>query len=267
MALQEAAIDLNGTELTLDADGDTTVTADTDDTIHFKIAGNDRITFTTGLIDIKNDGAQSAIRMYCESSNAHYAALTAPAHSDFSGNITVTLPATTDTLVGRATTDTLTNKTLTTPVIASLKPNGSTTLTMPAATDTLVGKATTDTLTNKTLTSPIVSGLALSDSSIVFEGSSANSFETTLTVTNPTADRTVTIPNETFKIASYSNKTVLDGDGSTTTLTVGSGYNVNQFVLSINGVRQEPTEDFTYSGTTITLDAAPASGDRVVVTY
>jgi hypothetical protein len=31
---------------------------------------------------------------------------------------------------------------------------GSTTLTLPAATDTLVGKATTDTLTNKTLTSP-----------------------------------------------------------------------------------------------------------------
>jgi hypothetical protein len=31
---------------------------------------------------------------------------------------------------------------------------GTTTLTLPAATDTLVGKATTDTLTNKTLTSP-----------------------------------------------------------------------------------------------------------------
>ena len=33
---------------------------------------------------------------------------------------------------------------------------GSTTLTLPAATDTLVGKATTDTLTNKTLTSPTI---------------------------------------------------------------------------------------------------------------
>ena len=64
--------------------------------------------------------------------------------------------ATDGSIVTESSTDTLTNKTLTTPVIASLKPNGSTTLTMPAATDTLVGKATTDTLTNKTLTSPKV---------------------------------------------------------------------------------------------------------------
>lgn len=60
---------------------------------------------------------------------------------------------------------------------------------------------------------------------------------------------------------------MLDGDGSTTTITVGSGYNVNQFFVTINGVDQEPTEDFTYSGTTITLDAAPGSGDRVVIRY
>ena len=105
------------------------------------------------------------------------------------------------------------------------------------------------------------------DGTIVFEGASNNSFETTLTVTDPTADRTITFPNETFKVASYANKATLDGDGSDTTISVAAGYDVDQFFVTINGIVQEPTEDFTYSGSTITLDAAPASGDRVVVRY
>lgn len=49
-------------------------------------------------------------------------------------------------------TQTLTNKTLTFPVIGTISNGG--TLTLPSTTDTLVGRATTDTLTNKTLTSP-----------------------------------------------------------------------------------------------------------------
>ena len=66
----------------------------------------------SGVIDLKNAGSQSYIRFYCESSNAHYAQLQAPAHDDFSGNTTLTLPISTDTLIGRATTDTLTNKSI-----------------------------------------------------------------------------------------------------------------------------------------------------------
>ena len=49
--------------------------------------------------------------MYCESSNAHYAALKAPAHSEFSGNIALVMPAVDDTLAGLAATQTFTNKT------------------------------------------------------------------------------------------------------------------------------------------------------------
>ena len=63
-----------------------------------------------------------------------------------------TLNATTYvTLTG---TQTLTNKTLTAPVIATISNTG--TLTLPTSTDTLVGRATTDTLTNKTLTAPVI---------------------------------------------------------------------------------------------------------------
>ena len=79
--------------------------------------GASGVSITQGAISIKNGGTQSYIDLYCESSNAHYARLQAPAHSAFSGNVTITLPAAATTLVGRTTTDTLTNKTLTSPDI------------------------------------------------------------------------------------------------------------------------------------------------------
>lgn len=59
-------------------------------------------------------------------------------------------------VVGTIDTQTLTNKTLTTPTIASILNTG--TLTLPTSTDTLVGRATTDTLSNKTLTNPLATG-------------------------------------------------------------------------------------------------------------
>ena len=51
-----------------------------------------------GAIKIKNGGTQSYVDLYCESSNAHYLRLQAPAHSAFSGNPTVTLPSSAGTV-------------------------------------------------------------------------------------------------------------------------------------------------------------------------
>ena len=62
----------------------------------------DDIELGGGVLAIKNTGAQSQARFYCESSNAHYAAIQAPAHADFSGNVVLTLPATTGNLVTSA---------------------------------------------------------------------------------------------------------------------------------------------------------------------
>jgi hypothetical protein len=56
-------------------------------------------------------------------------------------------------------TQTLTNKTLTAPAISTISNTG--TLTLPTSTDTIVGRATTDTLTNKTLTAPVMTAPAL----------------------------------------------------------------------------------------------------------
>ena len=62
----------------------------------------DDIELGGGVLAIKNTGSQSQARFYCESSNAHYAAIQAPAHADFSGNVVLTLPATTGNLVTSA---------------------------------------------------------------------------------------------------------------------------------------------------------------------
>jgi len=102
---------------------------------------------------------------------------------------------------------------------------------------------------------------------IVFEGATADSFETTLTVVDPTADRTITLPNESFKIASFENMVVANGDNSTVNFTVATGYHLNQFLVTLNGVIQEPTADFTYSGSTLTMGAAPITGDRLTIRY
>jgi hypothetical protein len=142
----------------------------------------------------------------------------------------VTLPDLTTTLVGRDTVDTLTNKTITSPSVSGLylsdssivfegsvddtyettltvaNPTVDRTLTLPDATDTLVGRNTTDTLTNKTLTSPTVSGLYLSDLSIVVEGSTTDDFETTLSFVDPTADRTIYVPDANGTLARVENK-------------------------------------------------------------
>ena len=200
MALTKATlIDLNSNELILDLDADTSITADTDDTIHFKIAGADELVMTGtaftpavadgsalgstslewsdlfladgavinfgadqdinithvadtglttnadftvgddlfvsgGLIDLKNTGTVSTIKFYCESSNAHAQSLVSAPHSEAASN-TLTLPGTGGNarLVSTSSTATLTNKTLTTPVIAEI--DSGSTITLDATTD------------------------------------------------------------------------------------------------------------------------------------
>ena len=65
-------------------------------------------------------------------------------------------------------------------------------------------------LSNVTLTTPTVSGLYLSDSGFVVEGSSADANETTVTFTNPTADRTITFPDATGTVLLSGVATVAD---------------------------------------------------------
>ncbi len=55
-------LDLNGTEFILDADGDTSITADTDDQIDFKTGGSDRLTIdSSGNVGIGNTSPSSQL--------------------------------------------------------------------------------------------------------------------------------------------------------------------------------------------------------------
>ena len=53
------------------------------------------------------------------------------------------------------------------------------------------------------------------------------------------------------------------GDGSTVAFTVTSGTAVANVLVFVNGVVQRPTADYTISGTTLTMGAAPAASDRI----
>jgi hypothetical protein len=65
------------------------------------------MTLNNGVIALKNGGAQSELRLYCESGNQHYSALKAATHADLLGvgNVTLTLPNATGTLLGTNNAD------------------------------------------------------------------------------------------------------------------------------------------------------------------
>jgi hypothetical protein len=72
------------------------------------------------------------------------------------------------------------------------------------------------------------------NNTILFEGATADAHETKLTVTDPTADRTITLPNATGTVALTSDLVanekvtkLLSGDGSTTAHVISHGLGTN----------------------------------------
>jgi len=76
------------------------------------------------------------------------------------------------------------------------------------------------------LASPTFTGTVSLDSSIVFEGSTADSNETTLTATDPTADRTITLPDASGTVILSTNK-VTDLTAPTSSFSMNSNLITN----------------------------------------
>ena len=123
--------------------------------------------------------------------------------------------------------------------LAGGDPTADRTVSFPDAAGTVVIDSATQTLTNKTLTSPNVSNLVITDGSIVLEGSTPNDFETTLTVTDPTADRTISFPDVTGTV-------VTTGDtGSVTSTMIFDGTIVDGDINASAAIAQSKISGLT----------------------
>ena len=90
------SLDVNGQDIVSVSSGNITLTPNGTGVV--RVDGTNGIDMESGAISIKNGGAESYIRFYCESSNAHYTQLQASPHSAYSGNVTVVLPASAGTM-------------------------------------------------------------------------------------------------------------------------------------------------------------------------
>lgn len=128
-------------------------------------------------------------------------------------------------------------------------------------TGNVVGTSDTQTLTNKTLTSPIITG-----DGVVFEGTTADAFETTLKAADPTADREITLPNATGTVT-------LDGVASTlssktlSSATLGTDLTAGGYKVTGLGTPSANTDAATkaYVDTQVSnlVDAAPGALDTL----
>ena len=231
------------------------------------LTSNGDLFLAGGLIDLKNDGnAVSQIKFYCESSNAHAQTLIGAPHSESATN-TLTLPSTggNSYLVTAASTATLTNKTLTTPVIAEI--DSGSTITLDATTDIILdadggdiffkdGGTTIATFTNSSTDFIVESGV--SDKDIIFK---VNDGGSSTEVARFDGDVSSFKMASGKKIMLGAAEETISGDGTDITFEVGSSGDINipaniGLTFGDDGEKIEGDgTDLTVSGNNINLTA------------
>ena len=173
-----------------------------------------------------------------------------------------------DTLFS-GTTKTLTNKTLTTPIISSISNTG--TITLPTSTDTLVGRATTDTLTNKTVsgasnTLSNIGNSSLSNSAVTV-GTTSISLGASATTIAGVSDLTAGSINIAGNVIKSNDSTIVEiggGDGLSVAgnLTVAGNMTVTGSTTTVSSTNTTLADQFIELGTG---RSGSASGDSGIV--
>ena len=132
---------------------------------------------------------------------------------------------------------------------------GSTSVSLGGTATTIAGLSslTSTTLVGTTLISgsaDAANSIKLVSGTLVFEGSTANDFETTISVTDPTADRTITFPDEAGTVVLLGSLSVAGGSG----LTYNSG--TGQFGTSSIPNSQLANSTVTVGSTAISLGSS-----------
>lgn len=107
--------------------------------------------------------------------------------------------------------------------------------------------------------------LALNDGTLKFEGATADAYETTLAITDPTADRTITLPDKsgTVMLTNTPGAIVLGTNTVTTTVTISHGLTTPQTAfctLLADSEANGATCTMTISSGTVTLKLWKADG-------
>ena len=188
-----------------------------------------------GAIKIKNGGTQSHIDFYCESNNAHYLRLQAPAHSAFSGNPTVTLPNTAGTVA--LTSSDITGNAATATALATARTIGGTSFDGTANISVALADTATALATARTIHGVSFDGTANIDLTEVIQDTVGamvtGNTESNITVTYEDSDGTLDFSvtgggsvSEAFKTISVSGQDDVVADAAADTLTLVAGSNM-----------------------------------------